>query len=67
MKRYIITNTDVFGERHQLGGAWEAENPEAAIAQMLAEVGMEDEGGWEAWPVTSDRDIIEQGRSDDRR
>lgn len=58
MTRYYITHTDSFGEAHQLGGAWEAESPHEAIAQMLAEAGTEDDGNWQAHIVTSDSDII---------
>jgi hypothetical protein len=54
---YYLTHTDEAGERHQLGGAWEADTPEAAIAQMLAEAGAENDGRWEAHVVTSASDI----------
>lgn len=58
MNRYYITHTDNFGESHQLGGAWEAETPEAAIAQMLTEAGAENDGNWQAHVVLSESDII---------
>lgn len=59
MTRYIILHTDEHGEQHQLTGAWEATDPQAAIAQMLVEASDEDDGKWEARPVTDDSDIIE--------
>jgi hypothetical protein len=55
---YYITHTDQYGETHQLGGAWEADRPEYAIAQMLAEAGTEDDGRWQAHVVLSESDII---------
>jgi hypothetical protein len=58
MTQFYITHTDRYGERHQLTGTWEAANEETAIAQMLAESGAEDDGTWQAFPVTSAADII---------
>lgn len=52
MDRYYITHTDDAGERHQLTGAWDAESPKAAIAQMLAEAREDDDGRWEAHVIT---------------
>jgi hypothetical protein len=57
MNRYYLTHADEAGERHQLSGAYEAETPEAAITQMLAEAGREDDGRWEAHVVTAESDI----------
>ena len=51
-------HTDEYGEQHQLTGAWEAGSPEAAIAQMLSELGAEDDGMWQAVEVTDEREVI---------
>ena len=55
---YYIIHTDTFGEAHQLGGAWEAESPDEAIALMLAESSTEDDGNWQTHVVLSESDII---------
>ena len=56
---YIITHEDEHGERHQLTGAWCAENEEAAIAAMLNEADSEDDGRWHAYLVADPNEIIE--------
>lgn len=57
-KRYYITHTDESGERHQIGGAYEADSPAAAVAQMLHESQADDDGRWEAFEVASEDDVI---------
>lgn len=59
MDRYYLTHTDEAGERHQLSGVWKADAPEAAIAQMLTEARLEDDGRWEAHVVTSESDVFQ--------
>ncbi len=53
MPRFTITHTDEDGERHQLVGDWAAETPEAAIAMMLEQALEDDDGRWEAHPLTA--------------
>lgn len=58
MTTYYITHTDRGGERHQIGGAWEADTPQAAIAAMLAAADAEDDGRYIAHAVTDSSDLI---------
>jgi hypothetical protein len=58
MTRFYLTHTDADGELHQISGAYEAETPEAAIAQMLSEACAEDDGNWQAHVVTSECDVL---------
>jgi hypothetical protein len=56
--RFYITHTDNHGERHQIGGAYEAASEAEAIAQMLSDAGETDDGNWNAYPVSDETDVI---------
>lgn len=48
MPHWIVMRRDADGDVHRVDGLWEAENAEAAIAQMLARTGKTDDGNWNA-------------------
>jgi hypothetical protein len=44
MTRFYIIHIDEHGERHEIGGTYEAIHAAEAIAMMLREAGAEDDG-----------------------
>ncbi len=56
--KYYVTHTDKHGEQHQIGEAFEADTPQAALNLILAQSSTEDDGLYRVY-----EDLFEVPRS----
>jgi hypothetical protein len=59
--KFYVTHRDEHGERHQIGEAFEAAGPTAALDLILEQSGSEDDGDYEVFLADGDLTAIPPG------